>query len=166
MYTPLRNVSRGSRQFCDNQQVHRRWQSNDCHNPLNQSHNSARPHQKINHSDYYRQDLQQQRSWSSAFSSLPTLYIIRGLPGSGKSTLARSLSGKLCHDLRFGRKIQVFLKSLGKHGVILSTDDYFMTRHGYRFDPSALREAHDWNKSRTYDNLIKGCRLSMLLNIF
>ena len=41
-------------------------------------------------------------------------------------------------------------------GVILSTDDYFKTPHGYHFNPSVLTEAHDWNKKRANDNLIKG----------
>jgi hypothetical protein len=40
-------------------------------------------------------------------------------------------------------------------GVVLSTDDYF-SRHGdYRFDPSALGEAHEWNHKRCKRNRLQ-----------
>ncbi|XP_065814817.1 NEDD4-binding protein 2 [Labrus bergylta] len=58
------------------------------------------------------------------------LVLLRGAPGSGKSTLARALVEN------------------NPGGVTLSTDDFF-TNHGrYRFDPSALGEAHEWNHKR------------------
>ncbi|XP_066286594.1 NEDD4-binding protein 2-like [Branchiostoma lanceolatum] len=56
------------------------------------------------------------------------LYVLRGCPGSGKSTLAKKLKGN--------------------KGVILSTDDFFMKKDKYEFDPSQLGDAHAWNKDR------------------
>ncbi|KAI8502920.1 NEDD4-binding protein 2 [Branchiostoma belcheri] len=56
------------------------------------------------------------------------LYVLRGCPGSGKSTLAKKLKGN--------------------KGVILSTDDFFMKKDKYEFDPCQLGEAHAWNKER------------------
>jgi len=50
-----------------------------------------------------------------------TLYIMRGLSGSGKSTLANEL---------------------GKNGVVVSSDNYFMEEGVYKFDPDKLRAAH------------------------
>jgi len=51
-----------------------------------------------------------------------TLYIIRGLPGSGKSTLAAALVGREYHE----------------------ADQYFMETGSYKFDPTKLKEAHQW----------------------
>ncbi|TMS22896.1 NEDD4-binding protein 2 [Larimichthys crocea] len=66
------------------------------------------------------------------------LVLLRGAPGSGKSTLARAF---VEHN---------------PGGVKLSTDDYF-TRHGeYRFDPSALGEAHEWNHQRAKEAFERG----------
>lgn len=59
---------------------------------------------------------------------MKTLYILRGLPGSGKSTLAKILVGEkdYCHK---------------------EADMYFMDGEGnYKFDPSQLKEAHEWCK--------------------
>ena len=51
-----------------------------------------------------------------------TLYIIRGVPGSGKSTLAKKLSNNVCE-----------------------ADDYFYIQTGmYRYDPSKIKQAHDF----------------------
>ena len=55
------------------------------------------------------------------------LYIMRGLPGSGKSTIA---------------------EKLGKDGVVLGSDDFFMVDGEYVFDPDALGYAHFWNQGR------------------
>lgn len=54
-----------------------------------------------------------------------TLYILRGIPGSGKSTFARHLDG-----------------------LIREADMYFISREtgSYNFDPSKLKEAHQWCK--------------------
>ncbi|XP_054649157.1 NEDD4-binding protein 2-like 2 [Dunckerocampus dactyliophorus] len=61
------------------------------------------------------------------------LILMRGLPGSGKSTMARELL------------------STGPSGLILSTDDYFADRDGYRYDPGLLGAAHEWNQRRAGD---------------
>ncbi|CAH2300059.1 Hypothetical predicted protein [Pelobates cultripes] len=58
------------------------------------------------------------------------LILLRGAPGSGKSTLARMLLQK------------------NPFGIILSTDDYFAREGLYRYDPSCLGEAHEWNYKR------------------
>ena len=52
------------------------------------------------------------------------LTIIRGLPGSGKSTLAKKL--KAPNDIH------------------LEADMYFVVDGVYTFDPTKIREAHDW----------------------
>nr|XP_046245559.1 NEDD4-binding protein 2-like 2 isoform X2 [Scatophagus argus] len=67
---------------------------------------------------------------SNAYRSSLVLILMRGLPGSGKSTLARELV------------------STGPSGLILSTDDYFAHRGGYRYDAGLLGEAHEWNQRR------------------
>ncbi|XP_074650506.1 uncharacterized protein LOC141905526 isoform X2 [Tubulanus polymorphus] len=63
------------------------------------------------------------------------LIMMRGCPGSGKSTLARSLQF---------------------NGVVLSTDDYFMTDNGtYSYDREKLSEAHEWNQRRAQKAFLK-----------
>jgi len=68
-----------------------------------------------------------------------TLYLIRGVPGSGKSTLA---------------------KQLLQQGVVhqyLEADKYFIDSDGkYKFDPSKLREAHEWCQLRAKIYLLDG----------
>lgn len=54
------------------------------------------------------------------------LILIRGTSGSGKSTLAR------WYHQRY------------EDSVWLEADMYFHHGNGYRFDPTKLREAHDW----------------------
>ncbi|XP_064860557.1 NEDD4-binding protein 2-like [Oncorhynchus nerka] len=61
------------------------------------------------------------------------LVLLRGAPGSGKSTLARAMLEQ------------------NPHGVVLSTDDYFCRHGDYRYDPSALGEAHEWNHARAQE---------------
>lgn len=56
-----------------------------------------------------------------------SMVIARGLPGSGKSTLAQEL---------------------GKGGIVLSSDDYFMVNGEYKYDPSMRGNAHAWNQGR------------------
>lgn len=64
------------------------------------------------------------------------LIIMRGVPGSGKSFLARQLRG---------------------HGVVLSTDDFFINFQGeYVFDRYRLQEAHEWNQRRADERLRDG----------
>jgi predicted kinase len=53
---------------------------------------------------------------------MKNLYLLRGLPGSGKSTMSTQLGGS--------------------H---FETDKYFVGENGeYNFDPSKLKEAHQW----------------------
>lgn len=66
------------------------------------------------------------------------LILMRGLPGSGKSTRARELL------------------STGPSGIVLSTDDYFAHGEGYRYEPSLLGAAHEWNQRRAKDALFDG----------
>lgn len=40
------------------------------------------------------------------------------------------------------------LLSSGPSGIILSTDDYFAEKEGYRYDPGLLGAAHEWNQNR------------------
>jgi predicted kinase len=55
------------------------------------------------------------------------LFLLRGLPGSGKSTLAESLESVFCYE----------------------TDKYFENGVGeYNFDPSKLKQAHQWCQDR------------------
>ncbi|KRK05162.1 uncharacterized protein LOC6539337 [Drosophila yakuba] len=73
------------------------------------------------------------------------MIIMRGPPGSGKSTLAESLVR------------QAHL--LDRHQVrdfVLSSDDYFKTRHGYDFNPTLLPAAHEWNQQRVRDKAACG----------
>lgn len=50
-----------------------------------------------------------------------SLYLIRGIPGSGKSTLASEISE-----------------------VTFEADQYFNKNGEYIFDPTKLKDAHDW----------------------
>ena len=46
---------------------------------------------------------------------------------------------------------------LDVNGVILSTDDFFITPRGsYSFVGRLLPEAHDWNKERAKQNMKQG----------
>ncbi|KAG8001878.1 NEDD4-binding protein 2-like 2 [Nibea albiflora] len=70
---------------------------------------------------------------NNAYHSSLVLILMRGLPGSGKSTLARELL------------------STGPSGLILSTDDFFAHRDGYRYEAGLLQAAHEWNQWRAKD---------------
>ncbi|XP_031573521.1 NEDD4-binding protein 2-like isoform X2 [Actinia tenebrosa] len=63
------------------------------------------------------------------------LVLLRGLPGSGKTTLAQKLKGD---------------------GVILSTDDFFITNERYQFEQNDLAKAHEWNQKRAKDSMQRG----------
>ena len=58
------------------------------------------------------------------------LYIVRGIPGSGKSTFAKSICKSWQH---------------------VETDMYFMKDGQYKFDPSKLKQAHQWCKDKVHD---------------
>ncbi|KAM8902484.1 uncharacterized protein n4bp2l2 [Spinachia spinachia] len=74
----------------------------------------------------------------NAFHSPLVLILMRGLPGSGKSTLARERLSE------------------SPDGLILSTDDYFAFRDGYRYEPGLLGAAHEWNQNRAKDAMHDG----------
>jgi len=61
------------------------------------------------------------------------LVVMRGVSGSGKSSKA---------------------KELGQGGIILSTDDFWGPE--YAFDPTRIKEAHQWNQQRAFDAIRKG----------
>lgn len=67
------------------------------------------------------------------------LYIIRGLPGSGKSTMAREIVAKNPETKHF------------------EADMYFHDKTGkYVFNPSMLKQAHQWCQLKTADALENG----------
>ncbi len=74
-------------------------------------------------------------NWYKQSKKEKTLFLTRGLPGSGKSTLANQL---------------------GRNGVVVSSDDYFMEDGEYKFDPTKLREAHAWSQNQIEDAMKKG----------
>ncbi|KAF7643382.1 hypothetical protein LDENG_00240470 [Lucifuga dentata] len=78
-----------------------------------------------------KQERRQTPGNTNARRSSLVLILMRGLPGSGKSTLAKKLL-------------------TGPSGLILSSDDYFSHRDGYRYDPSLVGAAHEWNQSRGF----------------
>ncbi len=72
------------------------------------------------------------------------LFIIRGIPGSGKSTLAELVSK-----------------------TAIAADDYFIDSAGnYNFDPSRLKEAHEYCQNRTRDCMIDGEPTIAVANTF
>lgn len=66
------------------------------------------------------------------------LTIVRGLPGSGKSYFANQIGKTLGHKVH-------------------TTDDFFVDKEGkYKFDPSKIGQAHEWNQKRTKEALGRG----------
>ena len=68
-------------------------------------------------------------------SNSKVLVVMRGVAGSGKSTKA---------------------KELGKGGVILGSDDFFMKKGRYEFDSNKIGIAHAWNLNRAQKFMAKG----------
>lgn len=72
------------------------------------------------------------------------LILLRGLPGSGKSTLAKTLGG-----------------------VYFEADMYFMDQNNnYMFDPSKLKDAHNWCKNSVMEEMKKGNSRIIVSNTF
>lgn len=70
------------------------------------------------------------------------MVLMRGCSGSGKSYLAQGI-----------------IKNYGGNAqdYIFSTDDYFIRNGVYRFDHTALSEAHHWNQTRVLSKAREGC---------
>ena len=69
---------------------------------------------------------------------------MRGLPGSGKSTKAKKIAGE--------------------HGVIYSTDDFFIVNGVYVYDAKMIVQYHDRNYKRTLEALKEGKPLIIIDN--
>ena len=61
------------------------------------------------------------------------LILLRGLPGSGKSTLAK----RICNQ----------------H---VEADEFFVVNEKYQFDPTKLKQAHEWCQIQTEGWMMKG----------
>lgn len=73
------------------------------------------------------------------------LILLRGLPGSGKSTLAQ-LFGTVNH---------------------YEADMYFIDKEGrYNFDPSKIKQAHEWCQDAVHVNMRWGNELLVVSNTF
>jgi len=78
-----------------------------------------------------------------------TLILIRGLPGSGKSTLAKKLITDSSHKL-----------------IHLEADMFFIDDEGvYLFQPSMLKQAHDWCQKQCRE-LLKAGQSVVVSNTF
>ena len=71
------------------------------------------------------------------------LYLFRGIPGSGKTTA---------------------VKSLGL--MTFEADQFFMEDGEYKFDPTKLREAHQWCKDQVEYVMINGMPKVAVSNTF
>jgi predicted kinase len=71
------------------------------------------------------------------------LYLFRGIPGSGKTTAAKSLG------------LMTF-----------EADQFFMEDGEYKFDPTKLREAHQWCKDQVEYVMINGMPKVAVSNTF
>ena len=66
------------------------------------------------------------------------LVLLGGIPGSGKTTLA-----------------ELFDKLLNSHVDTFSTDEFFTDENGtYTFNGNKIKDAHEWNASRTEQAMI------------
>lgn len=71
------------------------------------------------------------------------LFLLRGLPGSGKSTLAKSIGGP--------------------H---FEADMFFMKEGIYQFDPTKLKDAHNWCRHSVMDAMKEGHPKVIVSNTF
>jgi len=74
-------------------------------------------------------------NWYKKSKKAKVLFLTRGFPGSGKSTLANEL---------------------GKDGLVVSSDDYFMENGQYNFDLDKLRDAHTWAQQKIEEGMKQG----------
>ena len=65
--------------------------------------------------------------------------LIRGLPGSGKSTLAKQMMDDAVAET-----------------IHVESDEWFVTKYGYKFDFRDLSTAHEWCVSHTEGAIRKG----------
>lgn len=73
------------------------------------------------------------------------MIIMRGAPGCGKSTMASALL----------RQIGL-LEGYNAKEFIFSSDDFFLSRRGYKFDRNLLPDAHEWNKKKVHSKAAAG----------
>ena len=71
------------------------------------------------------------------------LYLLRGLPGAGKSTIGQNLKS-----------------------VNFEADQYFMQDGVYKFDPTKLRDAHEWCQNKVKNCMIEGIKDISVSNTF
>lgn len=71
-------------------------------------------------------------------SNFKAMYIMRGLPGSGKSTMAQ-----YAHSW--------YINHLFTSTVITTDDFWYNEKNEYIFDPTRLKEAHEWNLNRAIE---------------
>jgi predicted kinase len=74
---------------------------------------------------------------------MKSLFLLRGLPGAGKSTLAKSIGGS--------------------H---IEADMFFMKDGEYQFDPTKLRDAHEWCRRTTETAMVRGSDKVIVSNTF
>lgn len=73
------------------------------------------------------------------------MIIMRGPAGCGKSTMANALLKQIG-----------LLEHYNSRDFIFSSDDFFLTRRGYKFDPNLLPDAHEWNRKRVRSKAAAG----------
>jgi predicted kinase len=71
------------------------------------------------------------------------LYLLRGLPGAGKSTIGKNLKT-----------------------VNFEADQFFMKDGEYKFDPTKLRDAHEWCQNKVKHCMIEGIKDISVSNTF
>lgn len=71
------------------------------------------------------------------------LYLLRGLPGAGKSTIGQNLKS-----------------------VNFEADQFFMQDGEYKFDPTKLRDAHEWCQNQVKNCMIEGLKDISVSNTF
>ncbi|KAH8404476.1 hypothetical protein KR222_006101, partial [Zaprionus bogoriensis] len=113
------------------------------------SNNNSNNHSSHNHSSSNNNNNNQSKEFTEictkAQAGHKILIIMRGAPGSGKSTLANALLQQAG-----------LLQQYNVRDFVYSSDDYFVTRRGYEFNPNQVPEAHEWNRSRVRSKAAAG----------